>query len=103
MIVVTRVPTHRNDGSKVSRKELLALLDAVQEEFGGYALEGPFPGAWVARDGKVHREKTHKLEVVVSKRKVKKACAMFRNIGAQLGQKAIYLEVRESGEIIDLE
>jgi hypothetical protein len=103
MIVVTRIPTHRNDGSKVSQCELLAILKQVREALGGYALEGPFMGAWVAEDGETYEEQSFKLEVVIPRKKVKEARLLFMRIGLQLGQRAIYFEVREDGEIIDLE
>src|ERR1700722_9360346 len=46
MLVVTRIPTHRNDGSKISRRERRGILNLVRDTFGGYTLEGPFEGAW---------------------------------------------------------
>jgi len=45
MLVVTRIPTHRNDGSKISRRERRSILNLVRDTFGGYTLEGPFEGA----------------------------------------------------------
>jgi hypothetical protein len=35
--------------------------------------------------------------------RLSEARALFVRVGKQLGQRAIYLEVREGGEIIDLE
>jgi hypothetical protein len=103
MIAVTRIPTHRNDGSKVSTAERQRILKRVREKFRGYSLEGPFPGAWVAASGEVFEEASYKLEVVISRKEVGKARAHFMEIGRQLGQRAIYFELREGGEIIDLE
>ena len=103
MIATTRIPTHRNDGSKISRRELREILDRVQRAFDGYSLDAPSDGAWIALDGKVYREKSQKLEVVVSKEDVDKARKLFMAIGKKLGQRAIYFEVREGGEIIDLD
>ncbi len=103
MIVVTRIPTHRNDGSKVSARERRGLLNLVRDTFGGYSLEGPFAGAWVADDGEVYEETSYRLEVLIPSRRLKAARALFMRIGKQLGQRAIYFEVREGGEIIDLE
>src|SRR5437762_1487216 len=45
MLVITRIPTHRNDGSKVGRREQRTILSLVRDTFGGYSLEGPFQGA----------------------------------------------------------
>jgi hypothetical protein len=103
MIAATRVPTHRNDGSKISRRELRGILTKVRKAFRGDSFEGPFEGAWVAKDGHVYEEMIYRLEVVVSCKRAKQAKALFMSIGAQLGQRAIYFELREGGEIVDLE
>ncbi|MBI2805551.1 MAG: hypothetical protein HYX68_11290 [Planctomycetes bacterium] len=103
MIAVTRIPTHRNDGSKVSRRELRAILTRVRDAFRGYSFEGPFEGAWVAEDGEVYEEKSYRLEVVVAQNQVGEARELFVSIGTQLGQRAIFFELREGGEILDIE
>jgi len=103
MLVVTRIPTHRNDGSKISQRERRAILSIVRDTFGGYTLEGPFEGTWVADDGRVYEETSYRLEVVVPPERVSEAGELFTRMGKQLGQRAIYFEVREAGEIIDLD
>jgi hypothetical protein len=103
MIVITRIPTHRNDRSRVSRRERRRILNQVRDTFGGYSLEGPFQGAWTADDGRVYEETSYRLEVIIEAVRVDEARDLFEQIGRQLGQKAIYFEVREGGEIIDLE
>lgn len=103
MVVVTRIPTHRNDGSKISQRERRPILTLVRDTSGGYTLEGPFEGAWVADDGRVYEETSYRLEVLVPPERVGEARALFTRIGKQLGQRAIYFEIREAGEIIDLE
>ena len=103
MIAVTRIPTHRNDGSRVSKRELREILTPIRKSFVGFSLEGPFLGAWEAEDGEVYEEMSFRLEVVVSRSRVKEAKEMFIEIGRRLGQRAIYFELREGGEIIDLE
>ena len=103
MIAVTRIPTHRNDGSKVSGKELRRILKRVRLAFHGYTLEGPFWGAWVAATGEVFEEEAHRLEVLVPPERVSEVRALFEDIGRQLGQRAIFFEVRPGGEIIDLD
>ena len=102
VIAVMRVPTHRNNGSKVSNRELQEILNRVLDEYAGFSLE-PYPGAWMASDGRVYRERSYKLEVVVSRRRLSRIRKLFMIIGKQLGQRAIYFEVREGAEIIDLD
>jgi hypothetical protein len=103
MLVVTRIPTRRNDGSKVTRRERRAFLTLVRDTFGGYTLEGPFEGAWIADDGQVYEETSYRLEVLVPAERVREARELFTRLGRQLGQRAIYFEVRDAGEIIDLD
>jgi hypothetical protein len=102
LLVITRIPTHRNDGSKVSRREQRALLTLIRDTFGGYSLEGPFQGAWIGDDGRVYEETSYRLEVVASPERLGEARRLFMRLGRQLGQRAIYFEVREGGEIIDV-
>jgi hypothetical protein len=103
MLVVTRIPTHRNDGTKISQRERRATLNLVRDTFGGYTLEGPFQGAWVADDGRVYEETSYRLEVLVPPEHVSEVRELFTRIGRQFGQRAIYFEVRDAGEIIDLD
>ncbi len=103
MLVITRIPTHRNDGTKISQRERRSLLNRVRDNLGGYALEGPFQGAWIADDGEIYEETSYRLEVVVAAERVSEARELFIRIGRELGQRAIYFEVREGGEIIDLD
>src|SRR5438128_8733427 len=103
MLVITRIPTHRNDGSKISQRERRAFLTLVRDTFGGYTLEGPFEGSWVADDGRVYEETSYRLEVLVHANRVSEARELFIRLGKQFGQRAIYFEVRDAGEIIDLD
>ncbi len=103
MIAITRIPTHRNDGSKINHRERRAILTLVRDTFGGYSLEGPFQGAWVANDGQVYEETSYRLELLIPAERLSEARELFAGIGKQLGQRAIYFEVREGGEIIDLD
>lgn len=103
MLVVRRIPTHRNDGSKVSQRERRAFLTLVRNTFGGYSLEGPFEGAGVGDDCRVYEETSYRLEVLVPAKRLAEARELFIRLGKQLGQRAIYFEVREGGEIIELD
>lgn len=103
MIVVTRIPTHRNDGTKVSRREMRGIINKVEDAFKGYSLEGPFQGAWIADDGERYEETSYRLEVAIAPERLDEARRLFIAIGKQLGQRAIFFEVREGGEIIDLD
>src|SRR5437870_4811189 len=61
MIVVTRIPTHRNDGTEISEKEISRILDRVRKKLGGFSFDPPSYGAWVAADGQVYEEESRKI------------------------------------------
>src|SRR5437868_15393894 len=100
MLVITRTPIHRNDGSKVSTRERRAFLTLVRDTFGGYSLEGPFQGAWVGDEGRVYEETSYGLEVVVPPERLGAARQLLMPLGKQVGQRASYFEDRDVGEII---
>ena len=102
MLVITRILTHRNDGAKISAAARRDIPRQVRDDFGGYTLEGPFQGAWVADDGKVYEETSYRLEVIIEPGQLQMARELVIGIGKQLGQRAMYFEVREGGEIIDI-
>jgi len=103
LLVITRIPTHRNDGSRISAIERREVLRQVRDSFGGYSLEGPFQGSWVADDGKAYEETSYRLEIIIEPGQIQEARESVIRIGRQLGQRAMYFEVREGGEIIDIE
>ena len=78
-------------------------MTLVRDAFGGYSLEGPFQGAWVGDDGRIYEETSYRLEVLVPPERLAEMRQLCMRFGKQLGQRAIYFEVREGGEIIDLD
>src|SRR5437868_1363679 len=90
MIVTTRIPNHRNVGTKISRREMRVIPTGIRNSFGGYSLDGPFEGCWTADDGQVYQETSFRLEILVSPENLKKARQMLMDIGLQLGQRAIF-------------
>lgn len=75
----------------------------MRDVFGGYSLEGPFHGAWVADDGRVYEETSYRLEILVEPGAIPDAREMVLRIGKQLSQRAMYFEIREGGEIINID
>ncbi len=102
MLVITRIPTHRNDGAPISAAARREILRQVRDTFGGYTLEGPFQGTWVADDGTVYEETSYRLEVLIEPGQLQVARELVIGIGKQLGQRAMYFEVRAGGEVIDI-
>ncbi len=102
MLVITRIPTQRNDGAQISAAARREILRQVRDTFGGYTLEGPFQGTWVADDGTVYEETSYRLEVLIEPGQLQVARELVIGIGKQLGQRAMYFEVRAGGEVIDI-
>src|SRR5438309_4483938 len=90
MLVITRIPTHRNNGSKISARERRAILTLVRDTFGGYTLEGPFEGAWVADDGRVYEEASYRPELTggtsISKRSIENRAQELLTLACNLAQ-----------------
>jgi hypothetical protein len=103
LLVITRIPTHRNDGSRIHAIERREVLRQVRDAFGAYSLEGPFQGAWVSDDGNVYEETSYRLEVLIKPGQLQEVRELVLRIGKQPGQRAMYFEVRAGGEILDVE
>jgi hypothetical protein len=95
MTFTTILPKQRNDGTRVSRKEMNAILRSLREQFGGVTVEGEVEGHWVdPADGKPYSERSLKVTVACDRERLHEAEDAVRDIGRQLGQKAMYFEVR---------
>lgn len=96
MRFTTIVPIRRNDGSKVSVREMQRIFDMLTEEFGGVTQEGKTKGQWIdPKDGKLYRDEGWKVSVVCDNDRLARAESIVRQIGRQLEQKAMYFEVRD--------
>ncbi len=51
----------------------------------------------------MYEETSYRLEVIIESGQLQVARELMIRIGKQLGQRAMYFEVREGGEIIDIE
>lgn len=54
MKFITLIPTNRNDGSSVGKRELKAIIQRFYETFGGATVEGPLTGHWVEGNQAYH-------------------------------------------------
>ena len=81
MLVITRIPTYHNNGSRISTIERRELLRAVRDAFDGYSLERPFQEAWVADDGNVYEETSYRLDIIIEPRQFQEAREMVIRMG----------------------
>lgn len=95
MKFTTIIPVNRNDGSPVAQSELDEILLALATQFGGVTNEGRTLGHWIdPTDGRHYRDEGLMVSVVCDNARLAEAEAVVRR-GVQLGQKAIYFEVRD--------
>jgi hypothetical protein len=101
---MTRIPTHDNNGRKFRRAVLREILSRVRDAFGGYSLDGPGLGAWTDDAGNVYEEHSYVLTVIGDRNRFLEARELVIAIGRELGQLAMYFEIRDADgiEIIDL-
>lgn len=95
MNFVTLVPMARNDGSEISAAELNAILAGLWQSFGGCTIEGDVVGHWVdTRDGKHYVDRSMRVSIACDNSRLADAERAVLEIGRQLGQEAMYFEVR---------
>ena len=90
---VVLIPLARNDGMPVGPVELRGILNRLLTEFGGYTVAGEVEGGWRSPTGVAHRERNTQVWVAVEPRQVAKLRRLVREIGRQLGQESMYLEI----------
>ncbi|MEX1027653.1 MAG: hypothetical protein WD049_06560 [Candidatus Paceibacterota bacterium] len=104
MKLITRIPTHLNDGSPVSAESMQTIWMMIAERFGGVSVDPPGSGAWLDEQGKVYDEPSYLVTFATANRSdYVDARQLVIEIGKLLGQKAMYFEVQyfDGVEIID--
>jgi hypothetical protein len=95
MLFTTFLPTKRNDRSKVSRHEMVAIHNEAVERFGGFTLGPKQEGAWLdPATGKTYFDRTKPLTINCDRSQLEEARQWVLEIGRRLDQEAMYFEVR---------
>lgn len=93
-----QLPVAYNDGRPIEPEVMLEILRALDRQFEGYTIRGPFRGSWQGQE-----EESYTVEVAVSPSEVPTLRAVVIAIGQRLGQKAMYFRVPPPDvEIIDI-
>ena len=87
------IPLVHGNGSPVEQSELRGILNRLLFEFGGYTVAGEVEGGWRSPDGKEYRDRNTQVWVAVESRRLPALRQTVAEIGRQLGQEAMYLEV----------
>jgi hypothetical protein len=94
MKFTTLIPTHLNDGTPVAEAALQEIVTRLAVLFGGVSTSGPVSGIWF--DGDVqHDDETIMVWCVCEIDRYNEARDAVIEIGRELGQKAMYFEVRD--------
>lgn len=95
MTFTTIIPTQRNDGRPVRKRELAEIRKRLIEQFGGATFEGMVDGYWIdGADGRHYRDPGIKVTIGCDRERLQEAIDAVREIGSQLDQKAMWFEVR---------
>jgi hypothetical protein len=88
----TLIPTTRNDGTAVKPSALARLIDSLWRPFGGMTNEGLVTGHRIDADGTKFQDVCVKVAVECHRDRLPKALKAVRQIGRNLGQRAMYFE-----------
>jgi hypothetical protein len=93
------IPVRDNDGKEFPPGTFARILLMLDQAFSGYRIVDPQVGCW---HGQV--EHTHEVEISINPRRIPELKKMVRDIGRELGQKAMYFDApTPSVEIFDVE
>jgi len=98
MKATTLIPVRRNDGSQVDSAELRKIIRRFVAAFGGCTVEGRTQGYWVD-DATVYEDECLKVVVICDAARRPELEAIVRDIGLQLGQLAMHLEIDNTTEV----
>ena len=96
MKFTTLLPMHFNDGSEVPPDLISSILDRLALQFGGCSDEGITKGQWLdPKDQTLYRDESRRVAVSCDNRLLWEAQQAVIKIGKELGQRAVYFEVRD--------
>lgn len=96
MKFTTLIPTRFNDGQEVPEERLQRIIDELAVRFGGCSVEGITKGQWIDPADRIHyRDESMRVSVVCDRTQLDEARDAVIRIGQELGQRAMYFEVRD--------
>ena len=96
MKFTTLIPLQFNDGKEVPPKQITQIIDELAFQFRGCSDEGVTKGQWLdPQDSRLYRDESQRISVVCSNDRLEEAKLAVIKIGMELGQRAMYFEVRD--------
>jgi hypothetical protein len=94
MKFTTLIPTHLNDGTPVEVTRLQGFVSRLAALFGGCTTVGPISGVWYDQ-GRAFEDESILVWCVCDNDQFAEAEQAVIDIGRELGQSAMYFEVRD--------
>ena len=96
MKFTTLIPLRFDDGREVPDEQLQRIIDELAAEFGGCSEEGVTKGQWIdPASSTLFRHESIRVSVVSDRSMLDEARQAVIRIGKELGQRAMYFEVRD--------
>ena len=96
MKFTTLIPLRFNDGREVPAEQMDRIIDDLARQFKGCSDEGVTKGQWLdPKEARLYRDKSNRVTVVCDNAQLWKAQEAVVKIGQELGQRAMYFEVRD--------
>ena len=96
MKFTTLLPIRFNDGREVPHEQMTRIIDELAFQFSGSSDEGVTKGQWLDPKGSgLYRDESRRITVVSENRLLWEAQQTVIKIGKDLGQRAMYFEVRD--------
>ncbi len=96
MKFTTLIPMRFNDGREVPQEQMNRIIDELAVQFSGCSDEGVTKGQWLdPKDSQVYRDESRRISIVCDNRLLRDARQAVIKIGKELGQRAMYFEVRD--------
>jgi hypothetical protein len=96
MKFTTLIPLRFNDGQEVPSERIDEIIDELAEQFDGCSDEGLTKGQWLdPKAARLYRDESRRVSVVCGNDQLWEAQQAVIKIGRELGQRAMYFEVRD--------
>ena len=96
MKFTTLIPMRLGDGREVPAEQMDRIIDGLAQQFKGCSDEGVTKGQWLdPKDSRLYRDESRRVTVVCDNAQLWEAQEAVIKIGQELGQLAMYFEVRD--------
>ena len=96
MKFTTLIPMRFNDGREVPQEQIKRIIDELTLKFGGCSDEGVTKGQWLdPKNAQLYRDESRRITIVCKNEQLWDAQQAVIAIGMELGQKAMYFEIRD--------